>query len=99
MLKNIVNYKELLEIFRKRNYYDQVVWSFSLYHSDVKTFQESVKQEYELLSAGPQIFEYFPLSSNRAHKFMNQEKSTILNREFKETYRNFIVTLFLGNGA
>ena len=30
---------------------------------------------------------------------MNQEKSTILNREFKETYRNFLVALFLGNGG
>jgi len=28
---------------------------------------------------------------------MNQEKSTILNREFKETYSNFLVALFLGS--
>ena len=85
MLKNRANYTELLDIYRRRNYYDSVVWSFSLFHEDVKTFWEASKRERDNSNGlkEPQIFEYFPLSSNRAHKFMNQEKSTILNREFK----------------
>jgi hypothetical protein len=47
------------------------------------------------MNLDPELFEYFPLSSNRAHRFMKEEKSTILNREFKETYRNFLIALLL----
>ncbi|KRW99096.1 hypothetical protein PPERSA_07349 [Pseudocohnilembus persalinus] len=37
-----------------------------------------------------QFFEYHPLLSQRVHKFMNEQKSTILNKQLKETYENFL---------
>lgn len=37
------------------------------------------------------IFEYFPYYSSRAHKFLNSNKSTIRNSEFKKSYENFLV--------
>lgn len=36
------------------------------------------------------IFEYHPLLSSRAHSFMNEQKSKILNVEFKQTYEKFL---------
>lgn len=37
------------------------------------------------------VFEYYPLTSQRVHKFMKAEKSTILNETFKQTYEKFLV--------
>ena len=36
------------------------------------------------------IFEYFPYYSHRAHKFLNENKSTIRNKQFKESYYGFL---------
>ena len=41
------------------------------------------------------LFEYHPLLSNRAHKFMN-DKQKILNKEFKQTYTDFLLYLVVG---
>lgn len=38
------------------------------------------------------IFEYFPYYSSRTHSFMDRKKSTIRNKEFKETYCTFLLT-------
>lgn len=99
MLRNPAHYRDLLAIYRRRNYFDSTVWSFSILHEDPQAFAELTLREPQSGMSDPQIFEYFPLSSNRAHKFMNQEKSTILNREFKETYRNFLIAIFMAGGA
>ncbi len=37
-----------------------------------------------------QLFEYHPLLTSRCHNFMNEKKSKILNREFKQTYEKFL---------
>lgn len=43
------------------------------------------------------IFEYFPYYSSRAHKFLNENKSTIRNKEFKKTYFSFLFTSLYNN--
>ncbi len=63
-------------------------------HDDLPTMVEFMLLSSQTLY-DPRLFEYYPLSSNRAHRFMKEDKSTILNREFKETYRNFLVLLAL----
>ncbi|KAL4437870.1 hypothetical protein ABPG74_001041 [Tetrahymena malaccensis] len=36
-----------------------------------------------------QVFEYHPLLTSRTHSFMNQNKSKILNVQFKQTYNDY----------
>lgn len=93
MLKKKENYQKIIRIFRDRQYYNEDVWRFALLHGD----QEGLKELFRKYTDSIRVdfFEYFPLSSNRAHKFMNEGKTTILNREFKQTYRQFLLSLAL----
>lgn len=43
------------------------------------------------------IFEYFPYYSSRAHKFLNENKSTIRNKEFQRTYFCFLAASLFGD--
>ena len=36
------------------------------------------------------VFEYFPYYSSRTHKFQNENKSTIRNTQFKNSYYEFL---------
>jgi hypothetical protein len=64
---------------KERQLYEHTVWSFSFYHNDFQLIQE-------YLANGPRIgetvltlpiFEYYPYYSRRAHKFADENKSTI----------------------
>ena len=65
-----------------------------MFHQDIATTIEFVKSKLPR-NAETELFEYFPLNSNRAHKFMKESKSTILNKEFKNTYRKFLLSLLI----
>ena len=36
------------------------------------------------------VFEYFPYYSSRTHKFQNENKSTIRNTQFRQSYYEFL---------
>jgi hypothetical protein len=99
MLKDKAFYEQLVGLLKGRRYIDANVWSFGLMHDDTIAAAEYIKLQNPHIQVDPQIFEYFPLSSNRAHRFMKEDKSTILNREFKETYRDFLVALTINGFA
>jgi hypothetical protein len=40
-----------------------------------------------------QLFEYYPLMSNRVHNFMDAGKNKILNVQFKQTYEKYMFYL------
>lgn len=89
-------YKEILAIFRDRYLMPEEVWKFGFYHNDPQTIREYFRAgclTNTLLEVN--VFEYYPLTSQRAHKFMKAEKSTILNETFKQTYENFLLTSLL----
>lgn len=99
MLKDKEFFESAIKVFRKRNFFDQSIWSFGIYHKDTKCILEYLGLN-ELKPAEIPIFEYFPYFSRRAHKFMDENKSTIRNVQFKETYRNFVVsTLVYGQSS
>lgn len=57
---------------------------FGYYHGDLETIAEYEKtenlQNHENVLSNIPIFEYFPYYSSRAHKFLNENKSTIRNQ-------------------
>lgn len=73
------------------------VWSFGIYHKDSKCVSEYIEASRPngLKTFDVPIFEYFPYFSRRAHKFMDENKSTIRNVQFKETYKNFVINSLL----
>jgi hypothetical protein len=96
MLKDKEFYLQVLAILRKRNYYLNEIWAFGYFHSDL----QAIKEQIEVLSfdelvyfrelAELQTFEYFPYYSTRVHKFLNENKSTIRNEQFKKSYFCFL---------
>lgn len=93
ILKKKENYEKVMKIFRDRQYYNENVWGFAILHGDyhaLNHFADTMLKKVKV-----QFYEYFPLSSNRAHKFMNEGKTTILNREFKQTYQQFLLLAVL----
>lgn len=93
MLKDKHRYEQVRDIFKKRRYHDYTVWLFSLIHQDISS-AAAVKHFHPYATRIP-FYEYSPLTSTRAHRFLDQTKSTILNIEFRETYRDFVLMLLL----
>lgn len=96
MLKEKDFFLKAVEILRRRKYYSNKIWVLGYYHNDLVTISEY--EQSETSNAGNvfnnlPIFEYFPYYSSRVHKFLNENKSTIRNDQFKKTYFNF---LFVG---
>jgi hypothetical protein len=78
-LKDREFFNKVIAILKERQLYDNAVWSFSFFHNDFELIQE-------YLANGPRIgeavltlpiFEYYPYYSRRAHKFADENKSTI----------------------
>lgn len=74
-----------INVLRKRNFFDPQIWSFGIYHKDQRSILEYVEStnKNRLQLADIPIFEYFPYFSRRTHKFMDEQKSTIRNVQFK----------------
>ncbi len=86
MFKEKEFYEEAIKVLRRRNFFDSQIWSFGIYHKDQRAileYIESTRQQNSLKLADVPIFEYFPYFSRRTHKFMDENKSTIRNIQFK----------------
>lgn len=44
MLKNRDNYREAIDIFRRRSFFSPEVWSYGLLHEDIPTVTEYIKK-------------------------------------------------------
>lgn len=78
------------------------MWRFAIFHKDTKCIIEYIESARSngLKAVDLPIFEYFPYFSRRAHKFMDESKSTIRNVQFKDTYNSFVVkSLFSGQSS
>lgn len=51
-LKDEQFYQRVINIFRQRNYFDFIVWSFGLYHCDYQTACEFFERKKEGISLG-----------------------------------------------
>jgi hypothetical protein len=108
-------YTKIIDILRKRGYYNNRVWAFGFHHIDEKAVREFLSTNKKLnddlgygfkssLFTSNEIndakyhphLEYSPLYNARKHPFGNkgsQNEISIANKQFKETYCNFIVDL------
>lgn len=86
LLKERSMYDQVVKIFKNRSYYSRNVLEFGLFHKDKQAIQELIQSDLRLTPFNERVFEYYPLTSQRAHKFMKAEKSTILNETFKNQY-------------
>lgn len=98
MLKDKDFYHKVINILRKRNYFEPVVWNFAFLHLDLETIKEIISQRSSEGASAlfPVSFEYFPYYSSRTHQFANESKSTIRNVQLKETYLKFLLGSVIG---
>lgn len=94
MLKDRDFFTQVVDILRSRKYYLSDIWIFGYYHNDLAVIREferiqNLQNQTNVLADIP-IFEYFPYYSSRAHKFLNENKSTIRNEQFRKTYFSFL---------
>jgi hypothetical protein len=104
LLKDVSFYRDLIKVLRSRGILEPVVWSFSIYHSDLETFREllSISQKAQVFSFAKYLKvdqliildqfetrEYFPLINKRAHS-IGTERINIFNDSFKNTYTQFL---------
>lgn len=93
-LKDKKFFEDLILILKARSYYNSLIWSFAFYHKDqqlIMEFQENENHKgFSSKKLELPILEYFPYYSSRVHKFLNESKSTIRVKEFKETYTKFL---------
>jgi hypothetical protein len=113
LLKDHEFYTECLKVLKDRMIFNVKVWSYSIYHGDVstaielfnydftKTSTEDLKTFYfksdNILINQFSIKEFHPIFNNRFHALMSG-KCNILNRDFKETYVEFLLYLFEKDG-
>ena len=101
-LKDKAFYEKVVEILKERQYYHPIVWSFSLYHKEfdlVKEYVENNATQLDDSTLGLPIFEYYPYYSRRAHKFADENKSTIRVKEFRENYAKFLFNGIFNNST
>ena len=100
MLREHKFYSKVLPVLRKRRFYEDSIWVFGFYHKDLQAIQEYMKMDrnsIRTLQRKLPIFEYHPYYSNRVHKFLNENKSTIKNTQFKNNYYGLMFIALLNN--
>jgi len=96
-------YLDVVEILRKRFIFDETTWSFSIYHGAKREYFEYLSftkshfgmKYLSLPSLKVDDFlikEYNPMTNPRTHNIGNK-KHNIANKEFKETYVEFLTYL------
>lgn len=109
LLKDEKHYHAIIDFLRERSIFKPEVWQFAFLHNDVRAALEWIKDHCQsYLFANHRInvvstasmhiesidlYEYFPLLSNRSHRFMNRSKQKILNKNLKSTYTAFLTYL------
>lgn len=107
LMKNPEFYNQVVSIFREKGIFNQNIWKFSVYHGDLVTFRElllnafvrtNFKSHFFFLKNQFLTFEncqpkdYFPLINPRAHS-LGENEANIMNKQFRETYKNFLLYL------
>lgn len=97
-------YTEALKILKDKCFYDARAWEYSLKYGDLETFAEWTKNTPTLNAYLGQFkyfknkfanidtfkpLEYDPLINARAHS-LSEKKQNILNKDFRNTYENFL---------
>ena len=97
MLKSKETYQKIVALLKERGYYSQEIWEYAFYHEDIHNIQEYLEVKKHKNPSQPtlSIFEYYPYYSTRTHKFLNENKTTIRNVEFKQTYFKFLLDSFV----
>lgn len=70
LLKDKGLYEEISKIFKDRAYYSREVFEFAFFHKDKNTVREFIEGELKATPFYERVFEYYPLTSQRVHKFM-----------------------------
>lgn len=83
LLKDKEMFNEIISILKSRSYYSNDVLQFGFLHKDSTVIREFILESLSNTPLNQKVLEYYPLTSQRAHKFMKSEKSTILNQTFK----------------
>lgn len=103
MLKDKDFWSEVIRVLKRRNYYFQQVWSFSIYHKEIEIFIELLSTNPGFIAQLGNFFnssvintskgsqrhlEFDPLVNARAHKLGAQPRIT--NNRFTQVYRQFL---------
>ena len=108
MLKNKEFYERVIEILKKREIFNETIYSFSLFHKDVNTAKLFIRKNKDLrglLKHFPNSFfplqsfthsEFNPLVNARAHQLAQQKR--IANPRILEVYKEFLLSLALKPG-
>ena len=109
LLKDPEFYLSCLTVLKSRMIFDTKVWSYSIYHGDTSTALELFNHDlpgllpltyFDSLSIHIDQFtlkEFHPIFNNRFHALMSGN-CNILNKDFKETYLEFLYYLFEKDG-
>ena len=69
MLKDKKVYHRVVDIFRRRCYVNDEIWSYAIFHRDLDTIKACFRKMRGQSDSEIPIFEYFPYYSSRTHKF------------------------------
>jgi hypothetical protein len=85
-LKDREFFNKVIAVLKERQLYDHILWSFGIFHNDYELIREFIENNGSQLGQTIltlPIFEYYPYYSRRAHKFADENKSTIRVKEFR----------------
>ena len=100
MLRDKDFFKRLVGVLRGRKFYERKIWMFGMVHRDMESIKEFLQLEgnwFRKVERKLPIFEYHPYYSNRVHKFLNENKSTIKNAQFKNNYYGLLMVGLLND--
>ena len=107
LLKDKDFYLKVVDTLRARKYFNMTVWSYSLYHGDQRSLKEFLNSPQASQNLGSyfthinlpiihidnsEVLEYHPFINARVH-MLAKDKTNILNNEFREQYKKFILYL------
>ncbi|CAK83775.1 unnamed protein product (macronuclear) [Paramecium tetraurelia] len=100
-------YNQVMQIYRKRKFYDYHSFAYALLHNNVQCLKElfmtqkaqkALKQYFNHFACSLfeinsiRILEYYPLIIKRVHKLQNGENN-ILNVQLRKQYTNYLIYL------
>ncbi|CAD8194852.1 unnamed protein product [Paramecium octaurelia] len=97
-------YNQVMEIYRRRKFYDFHSFAYSLLHNNIECLKElflteqgqnALKQKFKHFKCSLfeinsiRVLEYYPLIIKRVHK-LKQGENNILNVQFRKQYTNYL---------
>jgi hypothetical protein len=96
LLKDKETYHKIITILKNRMIFDNQVWTYGFLHKDDETISEYFERNRQTISSYYTAFrhlDYYPLVNSRAHQMADDTNQGILNREFRQTYNKFLLSL------